>query len=113
MYETPGLFEQQVKVLVHREDPQTSEDAARAVVKSNLRETWHKKIIDVLESSTIDMTAKEIAAALRGPEWRYVCYDISRRLKELVKSGDIKVADIRLSTVGNNGKLCQAYRKKE
>jgi hypothetical protein len=108
---TLGLFEQARKI-TGRNDPDTSFEAAVKVVKSDLRETMHGRILNALKNANKDLTAKEIAAEVAGVgvHWQFVYHAVARRLNELVKMDKIETAGERISLVGG-GKLT-AYRTK-
>lgn len=112
---TGSLFEQ-AKKLAKRDDPNTSKMAAVSVVKSGLRETQHRKILEAMaarEKTYPNSTSREISAEIvAGFGVHYLIADnwVHKRIGELEKEGLIEFVEERLSTVGDTGKKVRAYK---
>jgi len=89
-------LEQEVKRLSHREDPETSRMAAKAVIITKRLNKQEKEVYETLkrhDRGTAGYTAKELAY-LMGGEYQKNYFKIQRRLSGLLrkhKAGRVKI----------------------
>jgi hypothetical protein len=110
---THNLFEQpRPSMLARHCDPHTSQLNAGEVAMSKNHGHFNQRILNVLRSSSGDMTAKEIAYVINPENWLQTYMQVWKKMFLLVKCNEIEVSCERKSKIHNNHRIVQAYRIK-